>query len=176
MASVFIALGSNLDNPLQQVICAARAISTLRNCQLDAWSPVYVSAPQGGIEQPDFMNAVVRVKTELDPFELLDALQAIERAQGREREVHWGPRTIDLDIILFADQVLHTDRLVVPHPHWENRAFVVFPLFDINPDLILPGGQTLREIKGQLAEQKLARLLRAEVFAKACSHSGDSLQ
>ena len=176
MASVFIALGSNLDNPLQQLICAARAISTLRDCRPDAWSPVYVSAPHGRIEQPDFLNAVVRVNTGLDPFELLDALQTIERAQGREREVHWGPRTIDLDIILFADQVIHTDRLVVPHAHWKNRAFVVFPLFDINPDLTLPGGQTLRELKGQLAEQKLSRLICAEVFAKACSQSGDSLQ
>lgn len=176
MVSVFIALGSNLDNPLHQLICAARAISALRNCQLDAWSHVYVSAPQGRIDQPDFVNAVVRVNTGLDPFELLDALQAIECAQGRKRDAYWGPRTIDLDIIFFADRTIHTDRLVVPHPHWQSRAFVVSPLFDINPDLILPSGRTLRELKGQLTEQKLARLICAEVFAKACSHSGDSLQ
>ncbi len=176
MSSVFIALGSNLDDPLQQLISAARAIHGIKDCQIDAWSNVYLSAPQGPADQPHYLNAVVRIKTGLDPFELLDALQAIEDAQGRKREAHWGPRTVDLDIIFFANQVIHTDRLMVPHAQWKARAFVTFPLFDIEPDLILPCGETLQEIKSKLTGQKIDQQISSEDFAKACSHSGDSLQ
>ena len=176
MIIVFIALGSNLDDPLQQLISAGRAIHAVEDCQIDAWSNVYLSAPQGPADQPDYLNAVVRVKTGLDPFELLDALQAIENAQGRKREAHWGPRTIDLDIIFFENQVIHSDRLVVPHAQWKTRAFVTFPLSDIEPDLTLPCGETLQEIKSKLTGQKLDQQISSEDFAKACSHSSDSLQ
>src|SRR5690606_25641310 len=115
--------------------------------QLAAVSSFYASDPLGPPEQPRFVNAVAALDTELAPLALLDALQAIEREQGRVRKAErWGPRTLDLDILLFGDLQLASERLTLPHYHMHARAFVLYPLAEIAPDLSLPDGRPLRAL------------------------------
>lgn len=176
MNSVFIALGSNLKRPLQQLITAAKSINAHKNCDLIAFSNIYISPPQGTIEQPDYLNAVIKINTNLDPIALLDFLQSIESSQQRTRELKWGPRTIDLDIIMFADQTIVSERLTVPHIQLPNRAFVVIPLLDINPELTLPNGKAVAILKDNLTSSQLSLMISSIEFARACRHSYDSLQ
>lgn len=146
MATVFIALGSNLANPLQQVDNALAALSGLPHTQFITVSPFYRSKPLGPQDQPDYLNAVVQLETDLSPEKLLDETQRIELQQGRERKDHrWGPRTLDLDILLYDQQIIHTTRLTIPHYDMKNREFMLYPLFDIAPDLVLPDGTKLSE-------------------------------
>ncbi|CNI78437.1 2-amino-4-hydroxy-6-hydroxymethyldihydropteridine diphosphokinase [Yersinia mollaretii] len=144
MIRVYIALGSNQAMPLQQVKTALEALEHLPRTRLVACSPFYRTKPLGPQDQPDFLNAVVALDTSLPPEQLLDHTQAIERNQGRVRkEQRWGPRTLDLDIMLYGDQVITTDRLTVPHYGLKEREFMLYPLADIAPDLIFPDGETL---------------------------------
>lgn len=138
---VYIGLGSNLECPERQVASAIRTLSALPNSKLLASSRLYRTAPVGLTDQPDYINAVVRLETRLEPRALLDALQAIERAHGRRRDgTRWGPRTLDLDILLYGDERLDTPGLTIPHPELANRAFVLVPLSEIAPaDLQVPG-------------------------------------
>lgn len=136
---IFIGLGSNLDNPLAQVIKATKALAELPNTELIAVSPWYQSAPIGPA-QPDFINGVAKLATTLSPIAMLDALQAIEQAHQRVRELHWGPRTLDLDILLWGEQVIDEPRLQVPHPFLKERAFALQPLLDIEPNAQFPCG------------------------------------
>ena len=131
-------LGSNLQLPFTQLQHAVAAISKLRESSISGVSNVYQSRPLGPAGQPDYMNAVVRLDTELAPHALLAALQAIETSQGRTRDAHWGPRTLDLDLLLYDDLVLDTEDLVIPHPQLTRRSFVLLPLSDIDPHLALP--------------------------------------
>ena len=101
----------------------------------------------GPSDQPDFVNAVAAIRTALAPEDLLDVTQQIEQQQGRQRLRHWGPRTIDIDILLYADLSCETPRLTIPHPGLTCRDFVILPLYEIAPDLILPGGQVLAELQ-----------------------------
>lgn len=112
-------------------------------------SRIYVSKPWGGIEQPDFWNMVLQVKTALKPLDLLQVCQAVERELGRERKVHWGPRTIDIDILLCDNVVSDQPELVLPHPYLEERAFVLAPLREIAPTLVLPSGRSIQEVFGE---------------------------
>ncbi len=144
--NVFIALGSNLNDPVAQVKQAMEAIATLPDCSLIKASPFYETKPMGFTEQNNFINAVVQIETMLSPFELLAALQGIEQAQGRVREFKNGPRTIDCDIILFGNDVINTPTLTVPHPGLTTRDFVLKPLLDIAPDCTLPNGQRLQSM------------------------------
>jgi 2-amino-4-hydroxy-6-hydroxymethyldihydropteridine diphosphokinase len=140
MPDACIALGSNLGNPARQLQMAVDAIHRLPETHITAGSRVYASAAVGPGQQPDYLNAVLEVRTMLGPLALLDALQAIELAQGRERTVHWGPRTLDLDILLYGAEQIRLPRLQVPHPGMAERHFVLYPLRDIHPDgLVLPG-------------------------------------
>ena len=144
MITAYIALGSNLQNPQQQLHRAISALTTLRCSQLLQVSAIYRSPAVGPGNQPHYLNAVACIQTTLDPETLLDELQAQEQAQGRTRELHWGARTLDLDILLYADQVIDTPRLQVPHPAISQRNFVLYPLAEICPaNFVLPGGAEL---------------------------------
>jgi len=144
----YIGLGSNLAEPRRQLRGALDAIARIRESQLTAVSSLYLSDPLGPPDQPRYNNAVAKLETLLSPLELLDALQAIELAQGRERKAErWGPRTLDLDILLFGDRLIDEPRLKVPHYHMHARAFVLYPLAEIAPaDLPLADGRTLAEL------------------------------
>jgi 2-amino-4-hydroxy-6-hydroxymethyldihydropteridine diphosphokinase len=134
-----IALGSNLDNPEAQVHRGFDAIASLPKTKLLARSPLYRTAPVGYADQPDFVNACALVETALVPRALLDGLLAIERRQGRARGIPNGPRTLDLDIVLYGDEVIDEPGLTVPHPRAHERKFVLEPLLDVWPDAVIPG-------------------------------------
>ncbi|MGF1643392.1 MAG: 2-amino-4-hydroxy-6-hydroxymethyldihydropteridine diphosphokinase [Thiotrichales bacterium] len=134
MARAYIGLGSNLARPIAQLRQARDALNRLPGSTLDAISGCYRNPPLGPPDQPDYVNAVARLITDLAPLELLDHLQAIERAQGRTRAgPRWGARTLDLDLLLYDDRVINEARLVVPHPGIAERAFVLWPLAEIAP-------------------------------------------
>lgn len=140
----YIAIGSNLDQPIDKARTAVRVLAELPDSELLKVSPLYSSKPMGPADQPDYINAVALVRTRLAPLALLDALQAIELQHGRVRKANrWGPRTLDLDILLYGDQIIDTPRLTVPHYGMKVREFVLYPLQSIAPDLILPDGETL---------------------------------
>jgi len=136
---VYIGLGSNLANPRSQLENALRELDGLPETVLKAASSFYESAPLGPADQPDYLNAVARILTGLEPLALLEALQALEVAHRRSREQHWGPRTLDLDILLFGERVIDEERLQVPHRQMHRRVFVLQPLLEISPDVDIPG-------------------------------------
>ncbi|MBA6413093.1 2-amino-4-hydroxy-6-hydroxymethyldihydropteridine diphosphokinase [Parahaliea sp. F7430] len=147
MISCYISLGSNLENPEAQLQQAVSSIASIARSQVAASSAVYRSAPVGPGQQADYLNAVLALGTDLPPMDLLDALQSIENAQGRVREQRWGPRTLDLDILLYGKQIINEPRLTVPHPAMSERNFVLRPLADIcNQDFALPCGDTLGKL------------------------------
>jgi 2-amino-4-hydroxy-6-hydroxymethyldihydropteridine diphosphokinase len=158
MSNAFVALGSNLADPIQQIHAAVTALAGLPHCHLLQVSPLYTSRPMGPQDQPDYINAVVQLETTLEPLELLDALQQIELAQGRVRKQHWGARTLDLDILLIDNRVLQSDRLTIPHYGMHERAFVLLPLFDIAPDLQLPDGRRIVELVAHCDHAGLIKL------------------
>lgn len=132
----YVGLGANLGNdPGATLTQAALHLAALPGCRVAALSSIWRSAPVDA-EGPDFLNAVIALDTTLAPLELLDALQAIEQAHGRERPYRNAPRTLDLDLLLYGDEVLTTPRLTLPHPRLGERAFVLRPLLEIAPDLI----------------------------------------
>lgn len=154
MAKVYVALGANLADPVQQLDDACNSLKRLAKTDSFMISPYYGSVPMGEVVQPDYTNAVCGFETELDPIELLDALQAIENKQGRERTVRWGARTLDLDLLLYDDLILKSERLTIPHYGMKQRSFVLIPLHDIAADLILPCGEKLADlINGKLTAE-----------------------
>lgn len=152
----YIGLGSNLENPRAQVEQALVELATTPQSQLLAKSPLYRSAPVGPGDQPDYINAVALLETSLSPLALLDTLQAIEQSHQRVRIEHWGPRTLDLDILLLDQQTIDSERLKVPHPYLTQRNFVLYPLADIAPELQLPDGTNLQERIAQCPRAGLA--------------------
>ncbi|MDD7804910.1 MAG: 2-amino-4-hydroxy-6-hydroxymethyldihydropteridine diphosphokinase [Endozoicomonas sp. (ex Botrylloides leachii)] len=136
--TAYIALGSNLDHPQQYLKCAVGDIDAESGIRLIACSKLYRSDPVGQKNQPDYYNAVVSITTNLSPNDLLTCLQCIENKNGRVRNVHWGPRTLDLDILLYGDKILNTKQLVIPHYQMHLRPFVLYPLNDIAPNLVVP--------------------------------------
>jgi 2-amino-4-hydroxy-6-hydroxymethyldihydropteridine diphosphokinase len=165
----FIGLGSNLDDPVGQVERALVAIATLPDTILVARSSLYVSRPMGPADQPDYVNAVAEVETCLLPEDLLAALLAIERRQGRERSPAQrnGPRTLDLDLLLHADAVCAGPDLTLPHPGAHERDFVLVPLAEIAPDLIIPGRGAVRDLLAGCIGHGVRRLASAEPAALA---------
>ncbi|QLC73752.1 2-amino-4-hydroxy-6-hydroxymethyldihydropteridine diphosphokinase [Pseudomonas sp. LPB0260] len=159
MERVYIGLGSNLAEPLQQLHGALAALAELPQSQLSATSSFYASDPLGPADQPRYVNAVAALDTALAPLALLDALQAIELNQGRTRKAErWGPRTLDLDILLFGQRRLDEPRLTVPHYHMHARPFVLYPLAELAPDLVLPDGRALQQLLDACPFQGLERL------------------
>lgn len=143
--SAYIGLGSNLDDPQQQIRTAISALSILPHSRLRRHSPLYRTAPLGPPGQPDYVNAAALLETALEPMELLDALLGVERDMGRRRDgERWGPRIIDLDLLLYGSRRMQHERLRLPHSQLHRRAFVLIPLADIaGPDLGIPGQGTL---------------------------------
>ncbi len=139
----YIGLGSNLGDRLATLEAALRALDALPGVRVVTVSSVYETEPWGGVEQPSYANAVAALEVGGDPLSLLRACKEIERALGRESGVRYGPRTIDLDILLFGDEALGTPELTVPHPRMLEREFVVRPLLEIAPRATLPDGRTI---------------------------------
>ncbi|MEN0580547.1 2-amino-4-hydroxy-6-hydroxymethyldihydropteridine diphosphokinase [Phytobacter palmae] len=153
----YIAIGSNLASPLEQVKAALDAIGEIPQSRVVAVSSFYRTPPLGPQDQPDYLNAAVALETTLEAETLLDHTQRIELQQGRVRKAErWGPRTLDLDIMLFGDQVIQTPRLTVPHYDMKNRGFMLWPLFEIAPALIFPDGVTLNAALKECAADKPA--------------------
>ena len=160
MERVYIGMGSNLADPADQLRSAVQALAQLPDSRLIGVSAFYQSdSLLPG--QPRYTNAVAAIDSSLAPLDLLDALQAIELDQGRERLERWGPRTLDLDILLFGDLQLDEPRLIVPHYHMHARAFVLYPLAEIAPDLQLPDGRALSELLDACPYTGLERLSEA---------------
>ena len=161
-ARCFIGMGSNLADPENQLADAVTALGRLPATQLRAVSGLYRSAPLGPPDQPDYLNAVAALDTQLQAETLLDHLQEIERAQGRVREgERWGARPLDLDILLFGNQIINTGRLTVPHYDMHRRAFVLYPLAEIAPELLMPDGTPLDALLQQCPRDGLQPLQRA---------------
>jgi 2-amino-4-hydroxy-6-hydroxymethyldihydropteridine diphosphokinase len=154
----YIGLGSNLENPRAQIEQTFVDLTAIPNTRLLASSARYSSNAVGPGKQPNYVNAAALLDTDLSPLALLDALQAIEQAHRRVRIEHWGPRTLDLDILLLDQQVIDSERLKVPHPYLAERDFVLYPLADIAPELCLPDGRNLKELISQCPSNGLVRL------------------
>ena len=154
MERVFIGLGGNQGDSLATLKRAAQQISALPNTTHVAASHFYQSPAWGGVEQADFINAVLEVYTQLTPQELLERLLDIERQHGRNRELelHWGPRVLDCDILLFGQRVLHSESLSIPHPRMAQRAFVLVPLAEIDASLPVPGLGSVQSLLDDLSE------------------------
>ncbi len=154
----FIGLGSNLNYPLQKVTQAISELAKLPNTVLLASSSCYSNPPlPSKYKQDNFINAVVKLQTKLTPHGLLHKLWLIEQKYGRTRskELRWGPRNLDLDILLFNNLVLSEANLTIPHPELKKRNFVVYPLYEIEPDLVLPDGQSILELTKVLSKEHL---------------------
>lgn len=138
--SAYIGLGSNLEDPVKQVLMAIDLLNDLPDTQRESVSPLYQSKPLGPQDQPDYINAVARINTRLPVRTLLSALQQLERQQGRTRDgLRWGARIIDLDILLYGDLQITDKDLTIPHAGLLDRDFVLYPLNEIAPDLLIPG-------------------------------------
>jgi 2-amino-4-hydroxy-6-hydroxymethyldihydropteridine diphosphokinase len=155
----YVALGSNLGDPAAKVRAGFEALAMMRDTRLAAISSLYRNPPVGYAEQPDFVNAVAKIETGLEPRALLDALLAIERRFGRVRDFPNAPRTLDLDIVLYASDIIAEPGLTIPHPRMHERAFVVVPLAEIAPDLIVPGHGLVSELVRQVDAQSLRKLV-----------------
>jgi len=158
MTIVYIGLGSNLDDPEAQVRSAIQELAIIPQCRVVAVSSMYESPPLGPQDQPDYINAVVKLETSLSAEELLEQMQKIERQHGRRRERHWGPRTLDLDLLLYDQMTIDTEHLTVPHPRIASRAFVLCPLLEVAADIEIPGLGLAQSLLDKLVEVDVVRL------------------
>jgi len=156
-ALAYVGLGSNLEAPRDQLARALAALASLPLSERIACSSLYSSSPVGPRDQPDFINAVAAIRTRLSPLALLDQLQALEQRHRRVRNRHWGPRTLDLDLLWYDDLSYCSPRLTIPHPEMSHRRFVLEPLAEIAPTLTL-GGELPLTLAGRLEDQTLTRL------------------
>ncbi len=154
----YIGLGSNPDQPVSQLRRALKELDDVHHSRLAATSGLYRSAPMGPAGQPDYVNAVALLETRLAPLALLDALQAIEQRHGRLRRQRWGPRTLDLDLLLYGDAVIASSRLTVPHPGLHERSFVLTPLAEIAPKLRVPGHGSVAALAKARTNDRVERI------------------
>ena len=159
-AQAFIGLGSNLDKPAEQITQALDAMAKLAHCTQLECAHWYSSKAIGPGDQPDYINTVASLNTTLTPRELLGALQGIENQQGRQRDIRWGARTLDLDLLLYNDIQLHSEELTLPHPALKQRNFVLVPLYDLAPALVLPDGSPLADLVQQCGREQLSLIDR----------------
>lgn len=145
--TAFLGIGSNLGDRLDSLQRAVDLLGDEAGITLTRCSRVWETDPVGGPPQPDFLNVVVRAQVDLLPLDLLAACQRVEAALGRVREVRWGPRTVDIDVLLIADRAIDEPELVVPHPRLHERAFVLMPLLELEPDPVLPDGTRLVDVR-----------------------------
>jgi 2-amino-4-hydroxy-6-hydroxymethyldihydropteridine diphosphokinase len=150
----YIGLGSNLASPRQQIESAAGALAQLPKSQLIRMSSLYQSAPMGPADQPDYINAVAAIMTQLSPQDLLIELQRIEDEHGRERKEHWGARTLDLDLLVFGRQQIEESDLTVPHAGIRERNFVLLPLQELAPYLDVPGTGAISTLVAAIADSE----------------------
>jgi 2-amino-4-hydroxy-6-hydroxymethyldihydropteridine diphosphokinase len=154
----YIGVGSNLDDPRAQVLRAFADLAKVPSTRVILTSPIYRSPPFGPVKQPDFANAVVGVLTRLDPRALLAELHSLEASRGRPKQrERWGPRVIDLDVLVYGHERLDDPQLTLPHPGIVERNFVLYPLADIAPDLHIPGLGRVIELKGRVTSEGLRR-------------------
>ena len=158
MTRAYVGLGANLGDAQGTIRQAMDELDALPDTRVAARSPLYRSAPVGYAAQPDFVNAVAEVRTSLAAGELLAALIEIEARHGRERSFANAPRTLDLDLLLYGDEMLESERLTLPHPRMHERAFVLAPLLDIAPEAVIPGRGAAREALARCAGQKTERI------------------
>lgn len=160
ITTAYLGLGSNLASPVEQIKSARTAIIAVPGIKELAFSSLYRSLPMGPQDQPDYVNAVMAINTELSVLELLHSLQAIENAHGRCRAgQRWGARTLDLDILMYGDQCIDLPELAVPHPGIAARSFVLYPWYEIAPEISIPGKGSLAAL---LAKCSLAGLKRLD--------------
>ena len=166
-ARAYIGLGSNLGSPERQILAAFDALAATPAIRLVQCSSLYRTAPIGYADQPDFLNAVAEVRTRLAPFELLEALLAIERRHKRVRDFPNAPRTLDLDILIYGDLQTNDRQLVLPHPRAHLRAFVLRPLLEIAPDCVIPGRGPARNCLAAVDDQSINRIAEEVTFRLA---------
>lgn len=159
MTHAWIGLGSNLAQPVEQILRALNELGALPDTQLLKQSSLFRSPPMGPQDQPDFINAVALVETRLEPLELLEMLKGIERAHQRQPTRYWGERTLDLDLLVYGDCVLEQPALTVPHPGIPHRAFVLYPLVEVSPELDIPVFGPVTELLAALPLEAVARRL-----------------
>ncbi|MGN1165003.1 MAG: 2-amino-4-hydroxy-6-hydroxymethyldihydropteridine diphosphokinase [Lachnospiraceae bacterium] len=148
---VYVALGSNMGDKRKYIENAVEALRRTKGCRIEKVSELIVTEPYGGVEQDEFLNGALKLRTLLSPREILDRLHELENEAGRERLIHWGPRTLDLDILLYDNEVIEEDDLCVPHPDMHNRKFVLGPMSKISPNKRHPVyGKTMREMLADL--------------------------
>lgn len=159
-AEVYVGLGANLADPVAQVRAGMTALGRLPDTRLERCSSLYRSAPVGVTDQPDFINAVCRLRTRLAPEALMQRLFGIERDAGRERRggEPGGPRTLDLDLLLYDQRALRTPELTLPHPRLHERAFVLYPLIELAPELVIPGHGRAADLLAACTGQRVERL------------------
>ncbi len=159
MTVAYVGLGANLGDPVQQVKSGLQSLESIPDTGVTARSSLYRTAPVGPQDQPDFINAVARLETGLPAITLLRRLQDIEDGHGRRRgSQRWGPRTLDLDLLLFGEQEINDETLRVPHPEMTRRGFVLLPLLEIEPDIHIPGHGPAADRLREIGEQGVERL------------------
>ncbi len=157
--AAYVGLGSNLEEPIAQVRAGIAALAALPDTRNLRCSSLYVSAPVGVGRQPDYINAVCRIETALDPGSLMQRLLEIEKSHGRRRGPERGaPRTLDLDLLLYGERVIHERDLTVPHPRVRERAFVLVPLSELDPTLVVPEQGSVASLLSACAGQRVLRL------------------
>ena len=159
---VALGLGANIGDALSTLRAAVDALAASDGLANVRVSAVYVTEPVGGVDQPDFVNAVVVADTELSPDELIDCVLALELEHGRTREVRWGPRTLDIDVLALGDVVSADPRILIPHPRAHERAFVLGPWADVDPDAVIPGHATVTQCLEKLPASDLAGVRRTD--------------
>ncbi|MDY4761929.1 2-amino-4-hydroxy-6-hydroxymethyldihydropteridine diphosphokinase [Streptococcus thoraltensis] len=159
MTVVFLSLGSNMGDKVAYLNQAIQSLSQVHETQLVKVSSFYRTAAWGKIDQDDFVNAVVQLETNLEAIDFLRECQQIEKDLDRVRHEHWGPRTIDIDILLYGEETFNTPDLKVPHPFMTERAFVLVPLAELTEDLVLPNtGKTVLEALAQLSHEDVTKI------------------
>lgn len=151
----YLSIGGNLGDRKQNLAEVCSRLREHPKIKVTLESSIYETKPWGKLDQPDFWNQVLEIETELSPLDLLEVCQHIENNLGRKRIVHWGPRTVDIDILTYDNRVYKDERLTLPHPRMEEREFVLAPLREIAPTFILPSGRRVKDVQGDGEVQKL---------------------
>jgi 2-amino-4-hydroxy-6-hydroxymethyldihydropteridine diphosphokinase len=163
----YISFGSNLGDRIDMIVRALKCVNRSESILIKSVSHLYETEPIGYAAQSDFLNGVAELSTPLTPLELLATLQDIERTLGRTRDVRWGPRCIDLDILLFNDVIMDQKKLTIPHPEMHKRKFVLAPLADMAPDVNIPGTRkTVTRMLHDTVDQSLVRLYKKSADVK----------
>ncbi|KXZ39739.1 2-amino-4-hydroxy-6-hydroxymethyldihydropteridinediphosphokinase [Alkalithermobacter thermoalcaliphilus JW-YL-7 = DSM 7308] len=161
MHNVYLSIGTNVGDREKNINDAINYISQIEKTQILKISKVYETEPWGYTNQEKFLNICVKINTHLNPYELLDSCQMIEQYLKRERIIRWGPRTIDIDILIYDDIICEDERLTIPHPRMKERAFVLIPLLDIEPNLYVDG-KSIKDILSTLNEQGIKEYTKNE--------------